>query len=331
VSAEGALCLVTGASGFIGGRLAERLVQARYSVRCLVRPSSDRSRLQRLGVQLAVGDLTDPASLAAAADGCDYVLHCAALVSDWATAREIVRANVEGTSQLLAASSGARRFIHLSTTDVYGHPGTAAVEETHPAAGFANWYAHTKRQAERELRAAATHSVILRPATVYGPGSVEVVGAIARALQNGSMLLVDRGRAIAGLCYVENLLDATLLALREETAVGEAFNISDGLPVTWRRFTDDLADGLGCRRARFSLPYPAAAASGFALEHAYRLLRRATRLSSPPLLSRQAVQVLGRDQDFSARKARELLGWQPRIGYDEGLAATLEWLAQWLG
>jgi len=168
--------------------------------------------------------------------------------------------------------------------------------------------------------------VILRPATVYGPRSTDVVGEIARAMRGGNMVLVDRGRAVAGLCYVENLLDACLLALSHEAACGQAFNVSDGLAVTWKQLTDDLADGLGCPPVRWSVPYPMAYTIGFMLEHGYRLLRRASGLSMAPLLSRQAVQVLGIDQDFSSRKARELLGWEPRVGYPDGLAATLAWL-----
>jgi len=135
-----------------------------------------------------------------------------------------------------------------------------------------------------------------------------------------------RGRAVAGLVYVDNLVDAALLALRHEAAAGQAFNATDGLPVTWKEFTDGLADGLGCSHARWSMPYWMATGIGFSLEHGYRLLRRATKLTTQPLLSRQAVHVLGRNQDFSNRKARELLGWEPRVDYATGLAATLDWL-----
>ena len=119
------VCLITGASGFIGGRLAKRLVQDGYSVRCLVRESSDTSRLDELDVQIAVGDLASASSLARAVEGCDYVFHCGALVSDWATRAEISRTNVAGTRNLLEASVDAsvQRFIHFSTTDVYGYPG----------------------------------------------------------------------------------------------------------------------------------------------------------------------------------------------------------------
>ncbi len=119
---------------------------------------------------------------------------------------------------------------------------------------------------------------MLRPATVYGPGSVEVVGEIAKAIRGRHMLLIGGGRAVAGLCYVENLLDAIVLALDAPVAPPGPFNVTDGLDVTWRRFTADLASGLGAPPPRLSLPYRPAAALAWALESAYRLARRATGL-----------------------------------------------------
>jgi ornithine--oxo-acid transaminase len=326
------VCLVTGATGFIGGHLAQRLVEEGMQVRCLVRKGSDISLLETLDVEIANGDLTSARSLARATEGCRFVLHCAALVSDWATTEEIERVNVEGTRNLLEAAVDAsvQRFVHFSTTDVYGHCGGRAIDETHAPTGFANWYAQTKLEAEAEVRRVEqTHAldvVVLRPATVYGPRSTEVVGEIARAIRGGNMLLIDGGRAIAGLCYVDNLIDATVLALSHDAAPGHDFNISDGLDITWKEFTDDLAKGLGCRQVRWMLPYWLANSVGLSLEHSYRFLRKVTRLTTPPLLSRQAVQMLGRDQDFSNRNARKLLGWEPRIDYAAGLDATLAWL-----
>ena len=337
VSREG-VCLVTGASGFIGGHLAKRLAAGGRPVRCLVRASSDTSQLDGLDVELAIGDLTNPSSLARATEGCNHVFHCGALVSDWATTLEIRNANVAGTRNLLDASVAAsvERFIHFSTTDVYSHPQTgsrpqmAPIEESCTAQRFGNWYAQTKREAEAAVLSThaqrALDAVILRPATVYGPGSRDVVGEIARAIRSRNMLLVDGGRAIAGLCYVDNLIDAAVLAADSVAAPGEAFNITDGLDVTWREFTDDLATGLGRAKVRWSMPYWLASGIGFSLEHGYRALRRMTGLTTAALLSRQAVQVLGRDQWFSNSRARELLGWEPRVGYEDGLAATLAWL-----
>ncbi|HVX32854.1 MAG TPA: NAD-dependent epimerase/dehydratase family protein [Solirubrobacterales bacterium] len=329
----GETCLLTGASGFIGGHLARRLADQGRQVRCLVRPGAAVAPLAAVGAEPIEGDLTRPDSLAAAAAGCDVVVHCAALVSDWGTVAEIERVNVAGTRDLAAAAAAAavRRFVHVSTTDVYGHPGGPAVgEDAVGATPPRNWYARTKLAAEEELRRVAAGSgmetVVVRPATVYGPGSVAVVGEIAAALRGGNMLLIDGGRALAGLCFVENLADLLLLALDSEAAAGEAFNADDGLAVTWRRFVDDLAAGLGVPPARWSAPYRPARALAVVIEEGYRVLRRATGLSTRPLLSRQAVEVLGRPQSFSSRRARELLGWEPRVGYEVGLERTLDWL-----
>jgi nucleoside-diphosphate-sugar epimerase len=253
-------------------------------------------------------------------------------VSDWATEQEVTRANVEGTRNLLAASVSAsvQRFVHFSSTDVYGYPGGTDIDETYAATRFRNWYAQTKLAAEREVRRSeaedALDVVILRPATVYGPRSTDVVGDIARAIRGGNMVLVDGGRAVAGLCFIDNLIDAAVLAVRHDAAPGHAFNATDGLDVTWREFTDGLAQGLGCSRVRWSMPYWLAQGVGFSLEHSYRAMRRTTHLTTRPLLSRQAVHVLGIDQSFSNRKARELLGWEPRVGYADGLEATVDWL-----
>jgi ornithine--oxo-acid transaminase len=332
LAADGDTCLITGGTGFIGGHLAERLAHQGVAVRCLVRSTSDTSLLEALDVDLVVGDLTDERSVAQAVAGCRYVAHCGALVSDWATPGEIKRVNVGGTRNVLVAAAAAsvERFLHLSSTDVYGYPGGAAIEETYSSRRFRNWYAETKLAAEAEVRRAQeAHGLqvaILRPATVYGPRSKEVVGEIARAIRAGNMLLIDHGRANAGLCYVGNLVDAALLALRQEAAAGQAFNVTDGLDITWRQFTAGLAEGLGCPPARLSMPYWLAHTIGFTLEHGYRVIHRTTRLSTAPLLSRQAVQVMGRPQDFSNRKARALLGWEPRVDYPTGLEATLLWL-----
>lgn len=329
---DGHTCLLTGATGFIGGHLARRLALGGYRVRCLARPSSDTSAIDSLDVELVRGELSIYSSLLDAAKGCDCVVHCGALVSDWATVEEIVRVNVEGTRNLLQAALGssARRFVHISTTDVYGHPGGPPVQEDYVPRRLGNWYSRTKLLAEQEVRATtkgqAMEAVIVRPATVYGPRSTAVIGEIAQALGNGSMLLIGGGKTVAGLCYVENLADLVLDALRDEAAAGETFNATDGLDVTWRQLTDDLASGIGARSARWSMPYALAYGIGLGLEQGYRLARSATGLRTRPLLSRQAVQVMGRDQRFSNRKAKEMLGWEPRVRYADGLAATLAWL-----
>ncbi len=329
--------LLTGASGFIGGRLAPRLLSDGHQVRCLVRASSDVRALSALGgspvgVELVRGDLVDPASLERAVAGCELVIHGAAMVSDWGTVAEIRAANATATAVLAraAARAGVRRFVQLSTTDVYGNPGGHGVGEDCIGSGFANWYSETKREAETALRRVSAETgmelVLLRPASVYGPGSRDVVGELATALRGGYLPLIGGGRAVAGLVYVDNVVDAVLAVLAAPAAVGEAFNVTDELSVTWREFLDDLALGLGCHPPQIRLAPRLALGLGVGLEEGYRGLRRLTGVHAAPLLSRQAVQVLAVDQDFSSAKLRSVMGWSPRVGYAAGLAATLDWL-----
>jgi nucleoside-diphosphate-sugar epimerase len=329
-------CLVTGATGFIGSHVVRRLVSEGRAVRCLARPTSDTSKLAGLDLEFVRGDLTDAAAVAGAAAGCDVVVHCGALVSDWAAVEEIRRINVGGTRNVLdaALAASARRVVHLSTTDVYGYPGGRNVDERQQPARFANWYAQSKREAEVEVRRlegqVGPEVVILRPATVYGPGSKEVVGEMAKAIRRRQMLMIDGGRAIAGLVYIENVVDAVMLALGDkasaEKAASEVFNVTDGLDVTWKRFLADIAAGLGCAAPRWSLPHKVAGAVATTLEHGYRAVHSLTGLTSPALLSRQAVNVLGCDQDFSNLRIREALGWEPRVTYEAGLQDTVAWL-----
>ncbi len=330
--------LLTGASGFIGGHLAARLVAEGYQVRCLVRPTSDTTQLRGLSnpaggcIELVMGDLTNLTSLRRAAEGCEQVVHSAAMASDWGTVAEIRAANLTGTADLAAAAVavGVRRFIQISTTDVYGYPGTPGVTEDYRPAGFTNWYSQTKRDAEAELGRIASgtglETVVLRPATVYGPGATAVVGEMARSMRGRYLPSIAGGRAVAGLVHVDNLVDAVLLALSRPEAAGESFNVVDGLDVTWAQFLGGIGVGLGYPRPWIRLNYALAFAIAVCLEEGYRALRRLTGLHTAPLLTRAAVQILGIDQDFSNAKLRTVLGWTPGVDYARGLSETVAWL-----
>ncbi|MBS4051239.1 MAG: NAD-dependent epimerase/dehydratase family protein [Methylomonas sp.] len=320
---------VTGASGFVGKRLVERLVRRGHAVTCLLRPSSSAHGLDRPGIEVKRGFLTDSLFLHASLAGCDAVIHCAAMVSDWGTVHEIRAANVTATQSLVkaAAQTGIGHFVHISTTDIYGHPGQAGISELHPPSQkFANWYSETKREAEYAVLGGTIAHTLIRPATVYGPGSKTLVGEIGKALQSGFMLLIDGGKPCAGLTYIDNLIDAIELALFNPRAYSEAFNVSDASAVTWAEFVDGIAQDLGVRYRKISLPYSVAFKLGHGLESSYRQLRRLTGCQVQALLSRQAVQVMGIPQDFSIEKAGSHLGFAPVVGFEEGIKKSVQWL-----
>ncbi len=321
--------LVTGATGFLGGHLVDALVAAGEPVRVLLRPGRDAAPFERRGIQVVRGDLTAPATLPAALRDVRFVYHCAAVVADHGPLDLFRAVNVDGVRALLdaAGAAGVARFVHVSSTDVYGHP-DRPVGESAPFR-LRGWpYGDTKIEGEqwvwRALREHGLPVTIVRPASIYGPRCVPFVMEVIELLRARALPRIGLRDKPAGLAYVSNVTDAMRLAARSESAVGEAFNISDGSSVSWRTYFDRLADATGLPRPWLTLPYPMAYAAGALLERVYAVTRRPGR----PPLSRLAVTLLGTDQGFPIEKARVRLDYRPSVELDGGLARVAAWLRQ---
>jgi nucleoside-diphosphate-sugar epimerase len=322
------LDLVTGATGLIGGCLVRRLVAGGRRVRALVRPRRPAAALLELGVDLAIGDLSDQGAVRCAVEGVSRIFHCGALVTDWGPRRVFQQTNVDGTRHVVQAAldQGVQRLIHLSSASVYGYPRRGGpVGEQHPRRSRGIPYIGTKIAGERLVQQAMREhglpAVVLRPVMVFGPGCQNYVGEVVRHLRRGSMVLFDGGRHVAGLAYVENVVDAICLAGTVREAVGRTMNVCDDLPVTWREYFDALSDGLGIRRARFSIPTAAAYAAAIPSETIARCLR----LRQRPWLTRLAVLELGQPQLYDTRVARQVLEYAPRVPFGEAIEATISW------
>jgi nucleoside-diphosphate-sugar epimerase len=320
--------LVTGASGFLGGRLAEVLAQRGDRVRVLARPASDLSHLAAVKPEVVRGSLEDPDSLDLAVRGVDVVYHCAALSFDWGAWERFEAANVRGVENLARAaarSDALQRFVHVSSSDVYGYP-ERPCDESGPLVDTGLPYNRSKVMGERVLwRFHAEQGLpltVVRPVTIYGPRSKDIVLEVVKLLRSGSMAFVDGGRAPAGLTFVDNTVAALVAAALSPAAVGQAYNVQDGGPETWRDYVNALADGLGLRRPWLDLPGALALGAASALEGVWRLLRVAAR----PPLTRHSVLLLCRDQRFPAAKAQAELGYAPAIGFEEGIERTIRWV-----
>ena len=320
--------LVTGASGFLGGRLAELLAEGGVPVRILARASSDLRHLSHLPIHIVRGDLNDTAALAEAVRDVSVIYHCAAASTDWAADATYYEANVTGTQRLLDAAldvPGLARFVHVSTTDVYGYP-RQVCDETAPTRDVGLPYNRTKILGEaatlRAHREQGLPVTVVRPATIYGPRGKDFVTEIATLLRDGWMMLVDGGLKRGGFTYVDNVATAMMQAAASPATVGRAYNLCDETSATWRDYTHGLADVLGYRRPRIVLGFAAAMALGRAMEIPYALLK----IRSRPLLTRHAVHLLGGDQEFPATRAREEFGFAPAVSLAEGIARSAEWV-----
>lgn len=314
--------LITGAGGFVGSRVANRLAGVGHEVRALLRSTTLRSRLPPEGIGIVEGDLTDDEAISAAVRGADAIVHCAALTSDWGPASEFHSSNVEGVRVLVEAarrSPNIRRFVHISTTDVYGYPSSPGDERT-LLRDVGLPYNSTKIAGERIVFAAIDQglpAVILRPATIYGAGGAAVLISMVEALRSSSMVHIDGGRADAGLIHVDDVVAAVELCLDAGHVVGRAFNLVNPEAVSWRRLTDVTAEELELRRPRFSVPLRAALVAARVNEAIAR--QRSVR----PLVTRHAVLLLGRSQAFSSTLAQRELGFTPSVSFLDGIRPAL--------
>ncbi len=242
--------LVTGATGFIGGRLVERLIlEEGARVRVLLRDFAHAPRVARFPVEMIGGSVTDLDAVNRAAAGCDVIVHCA--FGNSGTPEEKRAATIAGTEAVAEAArrAGVKRLVHLSTISVYGLPGDGDLDETAPRRFCGDPYSDAKIEAECLVLAChEKHGLpvaVLQPTIVYGPLSGPWTLAPLHQLKHERVVLVDGGGGLCNAVYVDDVVDAILLATTREEAVGQAFLISGDGPVTWRHFYGAFEEMLG--------------------------------------------------------------------------------------
>jgi nucleoside-diphosphate-sugar epimerase len=296
-------------------------------VRLLVRQPEKLPPQLSAVCEVIVGDLGDPASLDAAVAGVEVVFHCAANVRTWDEWSAYKAANIHGVENLLQAvvrcNPGLRRFVHLSSVDVYGFP-VAPVDETATLLKVDFPYGESKRQGELCLRRIAQqHGIpytVLRPTNIIGPRS-PFVERIGNELMSGLMLTIDGGSVHAGLLHVDNLIDYMHWATFSELSVNETFNVRDRCDVSWNRFIHDLRALIGGRGRVIDLPYFAANIAAHALAMPYRVLP----LTGEPMLHPLIVRIFGRTCGHRADKLWSMSKMEARVSYEQAMAESVAW------
>jgi nucleoside-diphosphate-sugar epimerase len=313
--------LVTGATGFIGSHLAERLLDEGAQVRVFVRDPARLIAPLRDRVEVVRGDLNQPDSFAAAVAGREIVFHIATWDGSPNSRQAAYTLNVTASRQLAEAarSAGARRFIHTSSMAVYGPLQTGLVDETQP-----HWpiylYAETKSLGEQAVRETPTNRfgvTIIRPTEVFGPRSPSWTLLPVKLARRGWPVLIGGGQGLCHPVYIDNLIDAYLYAATRPEAIGEAFTICDA-DLPWRDFFGRYAAMAG-QPAR-SIPIGVTKAAAALAEVWIKIARR------PMTINRAMIGYVIGHCRFSTEKAKRLLGWSPRVPFDEAMRRTEAWL-----
>jgi len=316
--------LITGATGFTGGHLCERLIREGHRVRALVRDKNRGSDLRRWGAEIVTGDLRDRDSLKAAAMGIDVVYHIAALFRpENVTRSEMWENNVQGTKNMLdsAVNAGVQRFVHCSTIGVHGDIKKPPANEESPYAP-GDYYQESKTAGERivleYMREGKLPIVVFRPGGIYGPRDLRFLKLI-RPIRAGRFIMLGSGEVVYQMVYVDDLIDGILLCGTRDEALGKIYILTGGEPTTLNHIVQVIAEVLGVPPPRLRFPVTPVYLTGFLCEVLFKPFG-----INPPLYRRR-VDFFRKTRCFDISKARRELGFCPKTDLKTGIGLTAEW------
>jgi nucleoside-diphosphate-sugar epimerase len=332
---------VTGASGFIGGKLAERLLADGRPVRVLSR--RPLPHLEALGAEVILGDLDNVNAVRIGCAGVSTVFHVAGRVGVWGPSSDFYRVNVDGTRNVITACQQTQvpRLVYTSSPSVvYNGHDLAGVDESAPLCTLAPCaYPTSKAFAEREVLRASSElfrTVALRPHLVWGPGDKNVVPRVLAMAKLGRLKIIGTGKNRVDVTHIRNVVDAHLLAeaaminsmcdlpnvevYRRPNPAGKAYFITNDEPVSLWDWINELVRGVGLPEITKRLPLPMATLMAGAMEKAWTTFP----LKGEPPMTRFVVKELATDHWFKIDAAKRDLNYRPTVSVAEGTAELIE-------
>jgi len=314
--------LVTGATGFVGGKLAHRLLSSGYGVRVLARSAEKAREFVERGADLVEGDLRDVGVLKRAVQGVGTVYHIAAIFRQARfNEQELREVNASAVRHLMEASmtEGVHRFIHCSTVGVLGDIKNRPADENTPyAPGDA--YQRTKMEGEQIaieiLGSGNLRGIVIRPAMIYGPGDLRLL-KLFKPIAQGSFIMVGSGQTLAHFVYIDDLVQGFLLAGEKEEITNRIYILSGPEEITLWSLAELIAEQAGSPPPRWRLPLKPVQWAGDLCERICRPL------GIEPPLYRRRVDFFAKNRSFSSAKAQRELGYAPQVSMREGVKRTL--------
>ena len=319
--------LITGGNGFLGRNLILALQERGDNMRVLALPMEDTTWLEKRGVEIFRGDLCNPDMLTAPMRGVDGVFHLAAMIGAWRPMQDYYAVNVTGTENVCRAAlaGGVHRIVHISSAMVYNMAIGRPVTEDDPLEPLSEPYSMTKAQGDKLVQRmmAKDHlpAVIIRPATLFGPGDRLNFGRIADRVRAGKGIIIGSGDNAVPFVYVTDVVQGLLLAMDHEHAVGQVYNIGSDQLFSQKALFSSIAQEIGVAPPRMHVPYYPLYAAAYAAE------RIATFSGNriPPFVTRHGVKLYGADNHLSIDKARRDLGYVPQVPLRKGVQFAATW------
>jgi nucleoside-diphosphate-sugar epimerase len=316
--------LVTGATGFTGSHLCDRLIKEGYAVRGLVRDPGRASHLQRCGVDAVVGDLRDINSVHRAMEGTSIVYHIAAeFRRENLSRKQMMEVNLDGTRNMLDAAikAGVQRFIHCSTVGVHGDIKNPPANEEAPY-GPGDHYQESKAEGERVVLKYMSESrlpiVVFRPGGIYGPRDLRFL-KLFKAIKTRKFVMLGSGEVLYQLIYIDDLIDGILLCGTKEKAAGNVFILTGEQPTTLNQLVQLIAQVLGVAPPHLRFPVTPVYLAGLACELFCKPLG-----INPPLYRRR-VDFFRKTRCFDVSKAKRELGFFAKTNLKIGIRLTADW------
>ncbi len=318
--------LVTGGTGFTGSHLTRRLLQKGHQVVVLDnKPGIFYDELKQMGAEIYLGSVADRDLADKVTQGCDVVHHLAAAFRKVNLPQKIYwNVNVEGTRYLLDAALkyGVQKFVYCSTCGVHGNVKKTPSGEDAPIAP-AEYYQSTKYEGEQiipEFVKQGLKVVTLRPAAIYGPGDPERFSILFKKVNKGYFLMFGSGKSHYHPLYIDNLVDAFELAAASDRGNGEVYLIADEHYYSLNDLVTEIAKALEVHLNLIHLPFFPLWTAAFATEMLYKPFPGV----DPPLFRRR-VDWFRQNRAFDISKAKQELGYQPKVSLAEGLSKTARW------
>lgn len=318
--------LVTGGTGFLGQKVAERLASLGHSVTVCGRNALQKNNTAITFIKV---DLKNEAEVIESCKDKDYVIHCGAKSGPWGRYEDYYSTNVIGTKNVIKAClvNSVKRLIHISTPSLYfNFTDRFNIKESDPLPSQSCCdYSITKRLAEEEIDLAIAKGlkvITLRPRGIFGPGDTTIFPNVINALQKNKFPLMNEGKSLIDLTFVENVVDAIILSLfAPDKALGKKYNITNG--ESWH-----LIDLLKWLSSKLNISFQVNKVNyriAYYIAGAMEWISRTFCGYKPPLFTRYSIGLLAKSQTLNIDAARQDLGYIPKISIEEGLEQFMKW------